>query len=266
MMADKSIWLVGCGNMGGAMLRGWLSHGVDASSVLVIDPLASDLPEGVERVDAAPAGAAPQLLLLAIKPQMLEDVAPDLAIGPNTLVISILAGVETASLARHLAGAAAYVRVMPNMPAAIGEGVSAVYAATLDTERREQVESLVSPLGAVEWVDDEDLFHAITGLSGSGPAFVFRFIDAMAAAGVGEGISADLAMRLAVATVAGSARLALTTGKPPRDLAEAVRSPNGTTHAGLVAMDASEFTNIVRDTVSAAAKRSRELAAEAARR
>lgn len=265
-MADKSIWLVGCGNMGGAMLRGWLAYGVDAASILVIDPQAADLPEGVERADAAPVDAPPQVLLLAIKPQMLEAVAPTLSVGAETMVVSILAGVETAALSRHLAGAAAYVRVMPNMPAAIGEGASAVFAPALDAERRAQVESLVSPLGAVEWVDNEDLFHAITGLSGSGPAFVFRFIDAMAAAGEREGLSPDVSMRLALETVAGSARLALATGKAPCDLAEAVRSPNGTTHAGLVSMDASDFADVVGHTVSAAAARSRELAAEAAKR
>ncbi len=265
-MTAKTIWLVGCGNMGGAMLRGWLAHGVDPASVLVIDPHAGDLPEGVERRDAAPEGAPPEVLLLAIKPQMLESVGPMLSVGPETIIVSILAGVETASLARNLPGAAAYVRVMPNMPAAIGEGASAVFAPGLDAERRKQVESLVGPLGAVEWVADEDLFHAITGLSGSGPAFVFRFIDAMAAAGVAEGLAPDLAMRLALETVAGSARLALATSKSSGDLAEAVRSPNGTTHAGLVTMDASDFAEVVGQTVSAAAKRSRELAAEASAR
>lgn len=262
MMAPPSLWLVGCGNMGGAMLRGWLAHGVDPQSILVIDPAAKDVPAGVRAV-AAPEGPAPDILVLGIKPQMLADVAARLPIAPQTLVVSILAGVETAVLAARLPGARAYVRVMPNMPAAIGEGASAVFAPSLDSAGRAQVDQLVAPLGMATWVDTEDLFHAVTGVSGSGPAFVFRFIDALAAAGVSEGLSPDLARQLALHTVAGSARLALATGQAPADLAEAVRSPNGTTHAGLVVMDASDFSDVVRATVDATAGRSRELAAAA---
>lgn len=267
-MAQATLWLVGCGNMGGAMLRGWLAHGMDPSRILVIDPVARDLPAGVRVVPAA-QGQAPDILLLGIKPQLLETVAPTLCVGPQTIVISILAGVETAVLAARLPGARAYVRVMPNMPAGIGEGISALFApkqgeAGLDAGSRAQVENLVVPLGLFEWVEDEDLFHAITGVSGSGPAFVFRFIDALAAAGEKEGLSPALAMTLALHTVAGSARLCLATGTPPATLAEAVRSPNGTTHAGLLVMDASDMNVVVEQTVHATARRSRELA-EAAR-
>jgi pyrroline-5-carboxylate reductase len=118
----------------------------------------------------------------------------------------------------------------------------------------------MTPLGHVEWVEDEDAFHAVTGVSGSGPAFVFRFIDALAKAGVLQGLSHPLALQLALETVAGSARLALSTGQAPSDLAEAVRSPNGTTHAGLTVLDASDLAELMAATVAAAAKRSRELA------
>ena len=261
-MPALSIWLVGCGNMGGAMLRGWLGAGMAPDSILVIDPMASGLPAGVRAVPNA-EGAAPDVLILGIKPQMLDAVAPTLAVGPNTLIISILAGVECATLAHRLPGARQYVRVMPNMPAAIGEGISAVYAPSLSPADRAQVEKLVAPLGLVEWIDDEDLFHAVTGVSGSGPAFVLRFIEALAAAGEAAGLAGDLSLRLALQTVAGSARLAQSTGRSPADLAEMVRSPNGTTHAGLTVLDASDFAALVRQTVEAAADRSREMAAAA---
>lgn len=263
MTAAPSIWLVGCGNMGGAMLRGWLAHGVRPDSILIIDPVAKNVPDGV-RLVAAPEGPAPDILVLAIKPQSLAHVALTLAVGPQTIVISILAGVETAVLAQRLPGARAYVRVMPNMPAAIGEGASAVFAPDLDAAGRAQVDQLVAPLGFATWVAEEDVFHAVTGVSGSGPAFVFRFIEALAAAGEAEGLSPALARQLALHTVAGSARLSLATDTVPAELAEAVRSPNGTTHAGLTVMDASDLRDLVRATVKATAQRSRELA-EAAR-
>lgn len=241
------------------MLRGWLANGMDPASILVIDPAARDVPSGVSCVEQAPT-SAPKMLLLGIKPQMLEDVAPSLSIGPETLVVSILAGVEVATLAQHLPGAQAYARVMPNMPAAIGEGVSVLYAPTLDGTGRSRVEALVAPLGLVQWVEDESLFHAVTGVSGSGPAFVLRFAEALAKAGEAEGLSSTLSLTLALHTLAGSARLALATDRAPADLVETVRSPNGTTHAGLEILDHSDFSEIVRRTVKAAADRSRALA------
>lgn len=262
-MSGPSIWLVGCGNMGGAMLKGWLANGIAPESVHVIDPYASSVPAGVGCSAQPPQGTAPDVLVLAIKPQMLAEIGRTLAVAPATIVISILAGVEVHALATHLPGAGGYVRVMPNMPAAIGEGISAVFGPTLDAAGRNRVDALVAPLGKVEWVEDENLFHAVTGVSGSGPAFVLRFAQALAAAGVAEGLNPDLALRLALETLAGTARLALATGTPPHDLAESVRSPNGTTHAGLTVMDNSDLVDIVRQTIAAAANRSRELAAAA---
>lgn len=261
-MANPSIWLVGCGNMGGAMLRGWLGAGIAADGILVIDPMTPHVPEGV-RVVAKAEGPAPDILLLGIKPQMLDEVAPTLAIGAETIVISILAGVECGVLAKKLPGARRYVRVMPNMPAAIGDGVSAVFAPHLSDADRQRVEGLIAPLGSVEWIDDEALFHAVTGVSGSGPAFVLRFIEALAEAGKKAGLEADLSLRLALQTVAGTARLVQTTGRSPADLAEAVRSPNGTTHAGLLVLDASDLRQILDATVKATADRSSEMAAAA---
>jgi len=262
-MPSPSIWLVGCGNMGGAMLQGWLASGVPAETILVIDPAAKSAPGGVTLLAAPPADRVPDILVLAIKPQMLADVGPTLPVSSTTTVISILAGVEIASLASALPGAGAFVRVMPNMPAAIGEGVSAVFGPSLDAEGRKAIDALVAPLGRVERVEDESLFHAVTGLSGSGPAFVLRFAEALIAAGVAEGLSPDLAKRLAFETLAGTARLALQSDLSPGALVETVRSPNGTTHAGLVVMDGSDFADIVGKTISAAATRSRELASAA---
>lgn len=262
-MASPSIWLVGCGNMGGAMLNGWLASGIAPDTVCVIDPIAKGLPAGVAHSSSPPEGAAPDVLLLAIKPQMLADVGPTLRVTSQTTVISVLAGVEIETLSSVIPGAGSYVRVMPNMAAAIGQGVSAVFGPMLDALGQEQVANLVAPLGPIEWVDDEALFHGVTGVSGSGPAFVLRFAEALAAGGVGEGLSPELALRLALETLAGSARLALETGKSPDELVESVRSPNGTTHAGLTVIDGSDFAEIVGKTVKAAANRSRELAAAA---
>ena len=247
------------------MLNGWLASGIAPESVHVIDPNAGALPTGVAQGTSPPQGQSPDILVLAIKPQLLADVSPSLPVAPTTIVVSILAGVEVDTLSAALPGAAAYVRVMPNMPAAIGEGISAVYGPTLDAAGRGLVSGLIAPLGRVEWIEEEALFHGVTGVSGSGPAFVLRFAEALAAGGVAEGLSPDFALRLALETLAGSARLSLATGTPPHQLVESVRSPNGTTHAGLTVMDASDFAEIVRQTVAAAANRSRELA-DAARK
>lgn len=265
MSGRPSIWLVGCGNMGGAMLNGWLASGINPDAIHVIDPNADALPSGVAYGATPPEGHSPDILVLAIKPQLLADVSPALPVTPSTMIVSILAGVEVETLSAALPGAAAYVRVMPNMPAAIGEGISAVYGPTLDAVGRDLVGGLIAPLGRVEWIEDEALFHGVTGVSGSGPAFVLRFVEALAAGGVAEGLSPDFALRLALETLAGSARLALSTGRSPHELVESVRSPNGTTHAGLNVMDASNFAEIVRQTVAATANRSRELA-DAARK
>jgi pyrroline-5-carboxylate reductase len=259
------VWLIGCGNMGRAMLDGWLSHGMGAHDVLVVDPALPNCPEGVQLVDAIPAGApCPALVLLAVKPQMLREIAPILnaALGTTTMVMSILAGVECAKLRQALPAPEQIVRVMPNMPASIGKGVSVVYAADADDARRVQIASLLKPLGMVEWIEDEYLFHAVTALSGSGPAFVFRFINALAQSGAALGLPAEQALRLAIGTVEGAAALAAQSGDGPAKLAARVTSPQGTTAAGLAVLDeAGLFEQRVAATLDAAAARSRELAA-----
>lgn len=262
-MSGPSIWLVGCGNMGGAMLQGWLASGIEPADIQIIDPQAKAVPAGVAVSDRPPLGDAPDVLVLAVKPQMLADIGPQLPVGSKTIVISILAGVEINVLMAHLPRARAYVRVMPNMPAAIGEGISAVFGPTLDDNGRRLITDLLAPLGQIEWLEEEALFHAVTGVSGSGPAYVLRVAQAMADAGVTLGLGADMSLRLALHTIAGTARLALSTDASPHDLAESVRSPNGTTHAGLTVMDASDLSGVIEMTIRATAQRSRELAENA---
>jgi pyrroline-5-carboxylate reductase len=261
-----SVWLIGCGNMGGAMLRGWRASGLDAGQVTIIDPALPDVADVRVLAELPKGEAPPALLLLAIKPQILSLVAPQLApcLGAETLVMSILAGVEVATLRAALTAPRRIVRVMPNMPASIGKGVSVAYAPDGDVADHAQVEALLAPLGHVEWVQDDALFHAVTALSGSGPAFVFRFIDALAQAGTALGLPADQALRLAIGTVEGSAALAAGSTESPTTLAAQVTSPNGTTAAGLDVLDAEGmFFDRVSATIKAAAHRSQELAAAA---
>ncbi len=263
---NDALWLIGCGNMGGAMLRGWLEAGIAPDRITVVDPYLKVTPAGVRLLGELPdSDEQPARLLLAIKPQMLEEVAPRLArhIGPKTQLISILAGAEVATLAGHFASAGSIVRVMPNMPASIGLGVSAIFAPTLDVAARAEIDALFQPLGSVEWLEREDLFHPVIAVSGSGPAFVFRFIEAMAAAGTSLGLEEEQALRLATATVKGSAALAAASVDSPATLAERVRSPGGTTNAGLNALDEDgALLAILQKTLEATDKRSREMSEE----
>jgi pyrroline-5-carboxylate reductase len=261
-LSDGPVWLFGCGNMGGAILSGWLADGMDPTRVTVIDPSPGHQIANVRVLASPPTGeAAPSLVLLAIKPQHFFDLAPVLSplLGQDTLVLSILAGVEVAALSRALPHAGRIVRTMPNMPASIGAGVTAICAPTPDPA----LERLLSPLGSVEWIKDEAMFHAVIAVSGSGPAFAFRYIAAIADAGVSLGLPKDQATRMAIATVRGAAALAEVSALDLSTLAEQVRSPNGTTHAGLVTMDASDLNDVVARTMVATAKRSEEMAAEA---
>jgi pyrroline-5-carboxylate reductase len=254
-----SVWLVGAGNMGGAMLRRWLDSGVEPASVTVIDPFAAEVPEGVTLVAAMPAGS-PEVLVLAVKPQLLDKI-PHVRAGT---LISILAGVEEAVLAGRFE-AEAIIRAMPNLPVSLGKGVVALHTYSEDPQVRAAAEALMAPLGLVEWIGDEALFHAVTALSGSGPGFVYRFIESLAESGARLGLPADQALRFAVATVEGAAALAAASGEPPAVLAERVASPGGTTRAGLNVLDKDHaLHDLVDDTLAAASRRSAELA-EAAR-
>lgn len=255
-----SIWLVGAGNMGGAMLRRWIASGMDPATVTVIDPIGLRIPDGVTLVAEPPAGK-PEILVLAVKPQKLDDLP---RMGADMLV-SILAGVEEASLAQRF-DAGSIVRAMPNLPVDIARGVVALHTGSRDPQVRATAEALMAPLGLVEWIGDEALFHTVTALSGSGPGFVYRFIEAMAAAGAALGLPPDQAQRFAIATVEGAAALAEVADAPPAVLAERVASPGGTTRAGLDVLDHDNaLKRLVHETLGAAARRSAEMA-EAARK
>ena len=260
------IWLIGCGNMAGAMLRRWLACGLDPAQVTIVRKSGAPFAGGVTVLSSPPADApAPALLMLGVKPQMIDLVAPWVAplLGPETLLVSILAGVEIETLRGRFAAPRAVLRVNPNTPVALGRGVIALAGDGLDETTRGRTEALMRPLGLVEWMDEAQI-DIITALSGSGPAFLFRFIDALAQAGAEAGLPRDQAERLALATVGGAAALAEAAGETPGKLAERVASPGGSTRKGLEVLDAADGLDaLIGRTLSAAIRRNREMAAEA---
>jgi pyrroline-5-carboxylate reductase len=260
-----SILMVGCGNMGGAMLAGWLAGGLAPGGFTVLDPGLSAVPGGVRLArDAVELGGERfEAVLLGIKPQLLGETAPGLAglIGEAAL-LSILAGVEIATLAALFPRASDIVRIMPNLAAALGKSPIALFAPDLAPELRGSVSALMAPLGTPEWLADEAQFHAVTALAGSGPAFVYRFIDALAAGGAALGLDRGQADRLALAMVEGAALLAASAPDSPGELARKVASPGGTTQAGLDVLDANDsLADLAAATLGAASRRSEELAA-----
>jgi pyrroline-5-carboxylate reductase len=261
-----TILLVGCGNMGGAMLAGWLAAGFPSSRFTVVDPVLAEVPAGVTLLRALPGGAKFDAILLGVKPQLLADVAPSIAplAGADAIVLSILAGVELVTLAERFPDAGGIVRIMPNLSAAIGKSPVALFAAGLDASRKAEVTALMEPLGAPEWLAGEQLFDVVTALAGSGPAFVYRFIDALAAGAAALGLDRAQAQRLALATVEGASLLAAASPHSPGELADRVASPGGTTRAGLDVLDADgALARLVEATLTAAAERSAEMAREA---
>lgn len=262
------LWLIGCGNMAGAMLEGWLAAGLDPAQFTAIDPLAKSVPGNVRLLREPPADEVPALALLGVKPQMLDTVAPLFApvLDPHTILISMLAGTELVSLRARFPACDTIVRIMPNLPARLRKAAIGLYSDSRDTGALEQVGALMALLGTVEWIAEERLFDVVTALSGSGPAFVYRFIAALADAAAGLGLPADQALRLALATVEGAAALAAASDESPALLADRVASPGGTTRKGLDVLDADDrLTALIRETLEAAERRGRELAEEARR-
>ncbi len=253
------IWLIGCGNMAGAMLRRWLDAGLAPDAVTVIRPSGIAPAPGVRTRATLPDEAPPALLMLGVKPQKLDAVADAVAaaIGPDTVLVSILAGADLPTLRARFPVAGAIVRAMPNTPVAIGRGVVG-----LAGDDSPAVDTLMAPLGLVARVPDETLFEALTALSGCGPAFLFRFVDALAAAGARLGVDPALAARLAIATVDGAAGLAAASSESPAQLADRVASPGGMTRQGLDVLDRDHaLDRLVAATLDAAVARGRELAA-----
>lgn len=264
-MSD-SILILGCGNMGGAMLAGWLAAGLEPARFTVVDPLLTEAPAGVRLLRAVPDEPF-GTVLLGVKPQALDAATAALApaITAETVLLSILAGVELASIAARLPPCAGLVRVMPNLAAAIGKSPIGLYAQGLDAAGRAQVEQLLAPLGTAEWLTHESQLDAVTALAGSGPAFVYRFIAALAAGGAELGLDPAQAQRLALATVEGAALLAAGSDADPAELARRVTSPGGTTAAGLAVLDAdAALARLVAATLRAARDQGAALA-EAAR-
>ena len=261
-------WLVGCGNMAGAMLDGWLDAGLDPGRITIIDPMRRAAPAGVRLLATLPEDEVPALAMLGVKPQLLDSVAPMLApaLDPHTILISILAGTETVSLHARFPACETIVRAMPNTPARLRKAAIGLYSESEDQAARAAVGSLMALLGTAEWVSDEALMDSITALSGSGPAFLFRFIDALARAGQAVGLPHDQAERLALATVEGAGALAAAAGEGPATLAERVASPGGSTRKGLDVLDADDrLLALLTETLEAAVRRNRELAKETRR-
>ena len=266
--AANPLVLVGAGNMGGAMLSGWLDSGIDPAAIVVIDPKASDamslrLASAQVRLEsAAPEGLVAGILMLAVKPQIMDDVVAGLSglVGPQTVTLSVAAGKTISYFEERLGGAV--VRTIPNTPAMIGRGITgAVANAAVGAEAKAEIDRLLSVCGPVEWVEDEALIDAITAVSGSGPAYVFFLVECMAEAGRKCGLPADLAMRLARATVTGAGELMHQSPDGAATLRQNVTSPNGTTAAALAVLMADDGIQPLFDAaLKAAADRSRELA------
>jgi pyrroline-5-carboxylate reductase len=266
----RTLVLVGAGKMGGAMLQGWLERGLDPLGVTIIDPfaaapmraLAAD--RGMALNPPAPA-AGPEALVVATKPQMLDEAAPavDAILLADTVVISILAGKTIADLKARLPNARAIVRAMPNLPASIGRGATgAVASPDVRAAQRLTADLLLRSVGIVEWLPSESLIDAVTAVSGSGPAYVFHLAECLAEAGVAAGLPPEVAARLARATVTGAGELLSRSDLSPARLREDVTSPAGTTAAALDVLMAEHggLREMMRDAVAAAKRRAEELA------
>ena len=262
------VLLVGCGKMGGAMLDGWLARSMLAAGAHLIEPNAASVAAfrgrpGVtchDRISDLHAGLKPEIVVLAVKPQMMDAVLPDLARFSAATFLSIAAGKRIAGLSTTLGGAAV-VRSMPNTPAAVGRGMTvAVAGPGVTTTARQRCDELLSAVGEVAWVDDERLIDPVTAVSGGGPAYVFLLIETLAAAGEKAGLPADLAMRLARVTVSGSGELAHLSSEPAAQLRQNVTSPGGTTLEALKVLMADDGIQPIFDrAIAAATKRAGEL-------
>jgi len=263
------ILLVGAGKMGGALLEGWLAHGLSPADAAVIDPsppseMATFLKE--QKIERAPKPGSflPDAAVIAVKPQMADEVMPKIAgyLRQKTVVISIMAGRTLASIEKHFPPSSLVVRGMPNTPAAIGHGITvAVANRHVCTSTRLFASELLGAVGKVEWIEDEKLMDAVTAVSGSGPAYVFLLAEALAKAGVEAGLPEALATKLARETVSGSGELLRRSKLDAGKLRENVTSPGGTTAAALeVLMGADGLEPLLKRAVAAAAKRSRDLA------
>jgi pyrroline-5-carboxylate reductase len=268
---DGPLVLAGAGNMGYALLAGWLERGLDPSRIVVQDPAPAPHirvkldEQGVEvRAAVTSLSEAPAVILVAVKPQVMDQVFPSLAklAKAKTVILSVAAGCRLSGFQAHLPKGSAVVRAMPNTPAAIGRGITAAIAnANVTDKQRAACDALLRAVGEVAWVDDEGLMDAVTAVSGSGPAYIFYLAECLAQAGVKAGLPAELAEKLAVWTVAGAGELLRRSDLGAGVLRQNVTSANGTTHAALqVLMAEKGLSDLMQRAVAAATDRSRELA------
>lgn len=266
-----SLVLVGAGKMGGAMLEGWLKGGLAGSGVTILDPhpapamAALAARHGIALNPPLETIPAPQVLVLAIKPQMLDAAGPMLAriAGANSLVVSVLAGKTIANLSERMPEARAFIRAMPNTPAAVGRGITGVAASpAVSAAQKAVADRLLKAVGRVEWLEHEGLIDAVTALSGSGPAYVFYLAECMARAGAAMGLPADVAARMARATVEGAGELMFQdAATDPGQLRVNVTSPGGTTAAALAVLMAGDGLDpLMLKAIGAAKRRAEELA------
>jgi pyrroline-5-carboxylate reductase len=249
--------------MGGAILDGWRMGELSLAPVTVIRP--SGKPVDGTRVVASlrEAGAPPKIVVLSFKPQKLDEIAPELRqfLSAKTVLVSLLAGVEVASLRQRFPGVGSIVRATPNLPVAVRRGVTGLYSTDVDPETKTLLNNLFSALGYAIWTADEQKLGALGAVAGAGPAYVARFIAALTRAGVKRGLTEEIAATLAVETVLGTAWMAATTNENMQSIAKRVASPKGTTEAGLAVLDHNQVLDeLIALTIDAAAKRGAELA------
>jgi pyrroline-5-carboxylate reductase len=257
------VTFIGGGNMAQALIGGLLAEGSPATMIRVAEPVA-ELREllALRGVDvfatATEAVEGADVVVLAVKPQIIQTVLQELATHiADKLVISIAAGVSVATLSKGLAGHQRIVRAMPNTPALVQTGATGLYApATLSQMDRDVATDILSAAGLVLWVEDEALMHAVTAVSGSGPAYFFYLMEAMIAAGMAQGLDERTAKALTLQTALGAAQMAIISGDNPTKLRKNVTSPNGTTAAAIEHMDAQHVSQHIIDALSAAGQRS----------
>jgi pyrroline-5-carboxylate reductase len=258
-------WFVGCGNMGRAILDGWRTGGLDLSPVTAIRPSGKPV-DGVRTVTSVrEASPGPELAVLAFKPQKLAEVGPELQrfLTADTVLVSLLAGVEMATLRSWFPAVRDIVRATPNLPVAVRRGVTGLYT-DRESPAKQQIGDLFVALGFAMWMTDEEKLGALGSVAGAGPAYVARFIAALAKAGVKRGLSEDIASTLARETVLGTAWMAASDGESMESIAQRVASPKGTTEAGLAVLDHNHVLDkLVAVTIEAATRRGAELAEEA---
>ena len=270
-MSDKltipaPTWFVGCGNMGGAIIDGWRMAEIDLSPVTAIRPSGKAIDDVRVVTSVEEAGTAPKLVVLAFKPQKLAEIAPQLEpfVGSDTVVLSLLAGVELATLRGHLPRALGIIRAAPNLPVAVRRGVTGLYGDLAGGPLKQQIGDLFVAFGFAMWMADEQKLGALGAVAGAGPAYVARFIAALAKAAMKRGLSEEIASVLALETVLGTAWMAASSGESMESIAKRVASPKGTTQAGLDVLDREGVLDqLIGITIEAAARRGAELAQEA---